>query len=141
MRCQVVSKIPSMRKQTFLPEVSFGQRLFFLRCLVLKTKSSGVFLAASARLILLIFFFSSFIHFFSAASYCSIAFLFLVSLLAQFVSTSLPVVCSKIGICVSGTSGLLIDMSRISFAIIANWNWSLHWVQECGSSKVWFGQK
>ena len=142
MRCQLVSKTRLMIQQKFLPEGSFGQRqVLFFRCLVLKTKSSGVFLAASARLIPLIFFFSSFIHFSSAASCCFIEFLFLVSLLAQSVSSSLPVVCSKIGICVSGTSGLLIFMSRISFAYIAHWNWSLHWVQECGSSKVRFVQK
>ena len=32
-------------------------------------------------------------------------------------------------------------MSRFSFAFNANWNWSLHWVQECGGSGVCFGQK
>ena len=107
-----------------------------------KNKIEWSFLSASVRLSPLNFLFSSFIRFSSAASYCFIAFLFLVSLLVLSVSDWLPVVSSNIGICVSGTSGpLRLSMSRFFSAIIANWNCWLHWVQECDSSTVWFGQK
>ena len=33
---------------------------------------------------------------------------------------------------------LRLSMSWYFFAIIANWNWLLLWVQECGGSMVWF---
>ena len=70
-----------------------------------RNKIERSFLSASVRLIPLNFLFSSLIRFSSGVSYCIIAFLFLVSLLALSVSDSLPVTCSKMGICVSGTSG------------------------------------
>ena len=107
-----------------------------------RNKIDRSFLSASVRLIPLNFFFSSLIRFSSADSYSFIAFLFLLSLLALSASDSLPVACSKIGICVSGISGpCRLSKSRFSFAMIANWNWSLHWVQACGGSSVWLGQK
>ena len=43
MPYQVGTRTPWMRLLKFLPESSFGQKLFFLCCLVRKTKSSGVF--------------------------------------------------------------------------------------------------
>ena len=100
------------------------------------------FLSASVRLIPLVFLLSSLIRFSLADSYCFVASLFLLSLLALSASDSLPVACSKIGICVSGISGpCRLSKSRFSLAMIANWNWSLHWVQACGGSRVWLGQK
>ena len=107
-----------------------------------RNKIDRSFLSASVRLIPLNFLFSSLIRFSSADSYCFIAFLFLFSLLALSVSDSLPFACSKIGICVSGISGpCRLSKSRFSLAMIANWNWSFHWVQACGGSRVWLGQK
>ena len=107
-----------------------------------RNKIDRSFLSASVRLIPLNFLFSSLISFSSVDSYCFIALLLLLSLLAFSASDSLPVACSKIGICVSGISGpCRLSKSRFSFAMIANWNWSLHWVQACGGSTVWFGQK
>ena len=70
-----------------------------------RSKIERSFWSASVRLIPLNFLFSSLIRFSSADSYCFIAFLFLVSLLAFSVSDSLPVGFSKMGICVSGISG------------------------------------
>ena len=76
-------------------------------------------LLPSVHLIPLNFSFSSLIRFSSAASYCFIAFLFLVSLLALAVSASLLVTCFKMDICVSGTSGTFrLSMPRFSFAIL-----------------------
>ena len=69
-----------------------------------RNKIDRSFSSASVRLIPLNFLFSSLIRFSSADSYCFIAFLFLLSLLALSVSDSLPVASSKIGICVSGIS-------------------------------------
>ena len=107
-----------------------------------RNKIDRSFLSASVRLIPLNFLFSLLIRFSSADSYCFIALLFLLSLLAFSASDSLPVACSKIGICVSGISGpCRLSKSRFSFAMIANWNWSLHWVQACGGSRVWLGQQ
>ena len=104
-----------------------------------RIKIDRSFLSLSVRLIPLNFLFFSLIRFSSADSYCFIAFLFLLSLLAPSASDSLPVACSKIGICVSVISGpCRLSKSRFSLAMIANWIWSLHWVQACG---VWLGQK
>ena len=88
-----------------------------------RKKIDRSFLSASVLLIPLNFFFFSLIRLSSADSYCFIAFLFLLSLLAFSTSDSLPVACSKIGICVSGTSGpCRLSKSRFSFTVIANWN-------------------
>ena len=102
-----------------------------------RNKIDRSFLSASVRLIPLNFLFSSLIRFSSAYSYCFIVLSFLHYLLAFSASDSLLVACSKIGICVSGISGpCRLFKSRFSFAMIANWNWSLHWVQACGGSRV-----
>ena len=139
---RVKSKTLWTRLLKFLPcGFFFERRPFLIHSPVLK-KIIKSFLSASARLIPLNFLFSSLIRFSSAAAYYFIAFLFLVSILVLSVSDSLPVTCSKMGICVSGTSApFRLSMSSFSLAIIANWNWSLIWVQESGGSRVWVGQK
>ena len=116
----------------------FEQRPSFLHCRVQQTKSNKAFcqllLVSSLQI-----FFSSLIRVSSAASYDFMAVLFLISLLALPVSNSLPVDCSKIGTCYSGTlDRLRLSTSRFFSAISANCTWLLHWVQECGGSKVWF---
>ena len=78
-----------------------------------RNKIERSYLPASVRLISLYFLFLSLIHFSLAASHCFIAFLLLVPLLALSVSDSLPVSCSKMEICISGTSGpCRLSMSR-----------------------------
>ena len=127
---------------TFFTRGLFWAKTLFPLLPSAKNKIGWSFLSASARLIPLNFLFSSLNRFSSATSYCFIAILLPVSLLALYVSDLLPLICSRIVVFLSGTSGpLRLSMFRFFFAIIANWNWSLHWVQECGGSRVWFGQK
>ena len=74
-------------------------------------------------------------------SFLFLVVLFFASRLARSFFDSLPVDYSRTRIWLFGTSGpLRLPMSRFSFAMMANWNWSLQWIQECGSSIVWFVQ-
>ena len=115
-------KAASSRDQNSVKEIAkISLKTLFPSLPRARNKIERIFLSASVRLIPLNFLFSSLIRFSSAASYCFIAFLFLVSLLSLSVSDLLPVTYSRMGICFSGASGpCRLSMSRFFFAIIAN---------------------